>query len=287
MITFVEFPRWSPDGSKMIFSADSTDTSRKNIWILAFDGSNLTRLTDQSDFDGYGYGDLPAARHPDWQGDNKIVFSVRDRDIWTMNADGSGKTAIGIQTAMKLEIGSESVSTYNAAWSPDGSQIAFHQGSSSEEHVWVAGPGWSNLTQISNTIDDFNWANYPSWSPDGTKLCFSVRTGNNSGSSKTQIYMANSDGTGDMVRIFDAEADDSYYCTWDPTTASDKMAYDDNNSKIYVVNNSTGDGKVELEHTGSGLDWRPDGSRILATGGGGLYSIKPDGSDKIIHIPVN
>ena len=75
-------PTWSPDGKRIAFS--SNRDGNLEIYVMNADGSQQTRLTNNSSFDDY----------PAWSPDGKrIAFtSYRDRkyEIYVMNADGSG-----------------------------------------------------------------------------------------------------------------------------------------------------------------------------------------------------
>lgn len=79
----------SPDGKKMLFSADPPDKKNREIFVINSDGTNLKRLTDNDVFD----------TSPSWSPDGKkIVFSrteYKDKerviDIWIMDANGSNE----------------------------------------------------------------------------------------------------------------------------------------------------------------------------------------------------
>src|SRR6185295_7840670 len=79
------------------------------IYIMNLDNSEVTRLTNNSVYDG----------EPAWSPDGtKIAFtSTRDgnSDIYVMNADGSEQTRLTHASANDGE----------ATWSPDGTRIAF------------------------------------------------------------------------------------------------------------------------------------------------------------------
>ncbi len=72
---------WSPDGQRLVFSNGHA------ILIMNADGSGVTPLT----------GDLPDAADPAWSPDGaRIAFTSSlngRREVWVMNADGSGLVA--------------------------------------------------------------------------------------------------------------------------------------------------------------------------------------------------
>jgi Tol biopolymer transport system component len=99
-------PRWSPDGTKIIFSStralDGSDApnmnSTENIWIMNADGTGITPLTTLTNADN---------TNPVWSPDGtKIAFdsprmpdgsdaAITDgHNIWIMNADGTGAKCV-------------------------------------------------------------------------------------------------------------------------------------------------------------------------------------------------
>jgi Tol biopolymer transport system component len=93
-------PSWSPDGSRLAFASNRDDPDpssqrcsttiecRYEIYTMNADGSNRTRITNDSAFDV----------SPVWSPDGtKIAFASRrdgNFDIYSMNADGSGQTQL-------------------------------------------------------------------------------------------------------------------------------------------------------------------------------------------------
>jgi Tol biopolymer transport system component len=123
---YVEYPAWSPDGTRIAFMAQEPGATGNdpdyNIFVMDADGSNLHRLTTAPGEDGW----------PTWSPDgSRIVFaSARDdcsisdapdcrttgdvgpwEDVWITNADGSN------QHRLTPEFGRF------FAWSPDGRAI--------------------------------------------------------------------------------------------------------------------------------------------------------------------
>jgi Tol biopolymer transport system component len=112
-------PAWSPDGKLIAFVSDR-DGNEEIYTMNAADGSNPTRLTNNTDSDSA----------PAWSPDGKLIAFTSDRaqvpggqpgptGIWTMNPDGSGVTLVSLPSLAGFS------NNGSAAWSPDGSSLAF------------------------------------------------------------------------------------------------------------------------------------------------------------------
>ena len=101
-----DHPRWSPNGTKILFHGDrdNPEIGAQDIYLMNADGTGQTRLTtDAAD-------DCNAVWSPDG---NKIVFqSLRNGiyyQVYTMNADGTGQ--INLSNGMAAD--------YQSSWSPE------------------------------------------------------------------------------------------------------------------------------------------------------------------------
>ena len=89
------------------------------------------------------------------------------------------------------------------SWSPDGKKIAFHSKRDGNYEIYTMDADGSNQTRITynagvvqpsedegrERFQPGSWDQYPSWSPDGTRIAFtSDRDGND------EIYIMNADG---------------------------------------------------------------------------------------------
>jgi dipeptidyl aminopeptidase/acylaminoacyl peptidase len=90
-------PAWSPDGTKIAFNRDG------DIWTTRSDGTDQVNLTNSSS------PELEPAWSPDGSTIAFSTFVQLDQQIWTMNADGTGRRSV--------------ISGAEPTWSPDGREI--------------------------------------------------------------------------------------------------------------------------------------------------------------------
>ena len=166
-------PVWSPDGSQIAFASDR-DALGSNIWIVPAAGGTPVKITQLG------------GTAPDWSADGaKIAFGTYRNgttDIWVINADGTGETAITNTTdAWESE----------PVWSPDRTKIAYTSARSGEtSQIWVMNADGSNPVQLTGLTNSGPSVS-PAWSPDGTQIAFgSFRDGTQ------DLYVMNADGTG-------------------------------------------------------------------------------------------
>jgi TolB protein len=162
------YPAWSPDGGRMAY------VMMPGIWV-ELTGTPFTRcerlfVSDVSYTSAVALtpgGDTQCATTPAWSPDgSRIVFSEaqvrgggRDEltgfslfpsNLFSINADGSGLTAL------TASVGDD----YAPAWSPDGSRLAFTSTRDGRAQIYVMSADGTGTTNISaNDYDD----SYPSW----------------------------------------------------------------------------------------------------------------------------
>lgn len=175
-------PLWSPDGTEIVYV--SYATANPSIRIMDSDGSN-TRQLDRPRLTSIDYR---YDKDPNWSPDGtEILFiSQRDRpgnwDIWVVKSYLHNPTSLTEQKrASKTRLYTD-VSAYsytNPTWSPNGTEIAFTSGSSGAGNsvISVMDADGSNKVQLYPEEEVILFKGYFSdlgWSPDGSKLIFSV-----------------------------------------------------------------------------------------------------------------
>lgn len=95
-------PAWSPDGQRIVFVR--RESEQEILYTIKPDSSDETRLTT---------GSLPQ-----WSPDSRVVTFTREKNVYRINADGSGETEI-------IVLPERTNDTITYKWSPDSQKIAY------------------------------------------------------------------------------------------------------------------------------------------------------------------
>jgi Tol biopolymer transport system component len=177
------YPVWQPGGAKIAF----LNQSNQQAYLMNSDGSNVTQLTST--------GDQVTSWSP--QGD-KLLSKVFDSNslpqIFKMNSGGTGRTQLTFGPPLYTGWGAN----WDAAWSPDGTRIAFTTDRDSTignncYEIYVMNADGSNPTPLRPQPPCvLNWSAWePAWSPDGSKIAYAADV-----SATVAIFVMNADGSG-------------------------------------------------------------------------------------------
>ncbi len=281
---------WAPDGARIAYTRWDTGSEGNpgELWVANADGSDAVAVTTGSATDWI----------PDWSPDGAWIAYTAERespattpltmgalpepgrapggvaggdggsDLWLVRPDGTEPHAV---TSMP---GGE----YLAAWSPDGTRIAFgNQVDAGSGDLYVLDVESGNVTPLVDRAG-FDWA--PAWSPDGSTIAFE-----SDADGSFDIWSVRTDGT-DLRRLTDDGGAENMP-VWSPDGA-----------RIAFVSDTTGDGEIwsmardgtdqrnltESPSTGDGywgLDWAADGTIVYATSG-----TAPASTDSLVRLDL-
>jgi len=160
-------PAWSPDHSKIVFSANNT------IFIMNADGTGIRQLGISND------------RFASFNADgSKVVFahatSKGDSDIFTVNVDGTNRQLLLRMGGVALE---------DPRISPDGTKLAVQATRRNDSDILVVDLATGRRTVVAG--GEFR-ETVPAWSPDSKRLAYLTGLRNKG----LCIEVVNADGTG-------------------------------------------------------------------------------------------
>ena len=141
------WPTWSPDGKKIAFIADMP----RQLFLMGADGRNLERLR----------WNIPLRARPAWHLDGQKIAFTKFDEITVLDIETKAETRVlfhGWDNGFR-----------DAAWSPDGKQIAFTIKHDRQQNIYVINADGRGLRRLT---DDLVGDYAPAWSPDGRKIAF-------------------------------------------------------------------------------------------------------------------
>ncbi len=257
-MSFAQTPTLRSNG-KIAFT--SSRDGNPEIYVMNTDGTNQVRLTNNSIVDD----------HPTWSPDGRMIAFLSQRPtgeccaIFTMNADGTGKTEI--TPVIYQPPNNLGWDYWSISWSPDGRELAFQDQTATGEYgIHIVKSDGSNRRFLSNSTRGIQ----PAWSPDGSKILFSR---NPPGVFfYNWLFTIKPDGT-DLQALPTQAAYVDTAPTWSPT--GDRIVFqgwDWANWEDLVVANADGTNRQTFAYGCNdgpicgGVnfpDWSPDGNQIV------------------------
>ncbi|TGC09498.1 TolB family protein [Methanolobus halotolerans] len=226
-------PSWSPDGEKLVFAFDQA------IWSMNSDGSGRKKLYDNLAWEGDPVFNRNGSKIY-YATESKKAYSSRYISIHVMDANGGN--------VLKL---TETADARSPSVSPDGTRVAYISRLAGNYDVWIMDIDGTNSKRIT---DSPGHESSPSWSPDGSKLIYSL---------DGDILVQNTDGINPIVLTSNS------YDNIDPAYSPDgsMIVFSSDQSGDYDLWLMGADGKGFTMLTSAASDerapaWSPDGSKI-------------------------
>lgn len=282
---------FSPTGDRLALWSGSTANAHGAFdWTLALMDARTRAVSTPITA---GVPDAPVPNGPlEWSSDGQRILAPA-------LVDGLPVVLIADLSTGRFErVGSSDMDVSVAAWSPDGTRLAYvaERRFSDDWGLWLAGPGGDDATQLrldfptgvgvtgDGSVAGATGVAYPvEWSPDSTKLLI---TGVSQQGTTTDFVVGVADGS---ITALTPSTVDPVLSAWSPDGSRIAfLSFDKarNADDLYDIG-SDGSNLQHLASNGCGfLAWAPDGSRILFDTGScdrspmvAVRSVQADGSD--------
>lgn len=256
-MAYANYPSWSPDGKKIVFSS-----SAGLYFISNGNKKDVTKIIDTPNFE----------IHPNWSPDgSKIAFISQSvdnpslYDLMVVNVDGTSLVTLASSLG---EI--DYFSSFS--WSPDGKKLTFSSPIGESREIVTINADGTGLTQVTNlSAPPYSPPTQPSWSPDGKKIAFVT----------FDLLVINSDGSG-LAKLVDKETHNFSALDAPQWSPNGKYIACHNGDNIILVSSANGQiTTITGEYSISSYSWSPQGDELA------YFVHNGDGTLNIEKINVN
>ncbi|WP_333188004.1 DPP IV N-terminal domain-containing protein [Microcoleus sp. B3-D7] len=213
--------------------------------------------------------------------DGQQVAFVKDKNIYKMNADGSGMTKITKSPGEYISGGSQLV------WSPDRTKIAFMFGAYPQQQIYTIHAEGTNLKNLTNNPQNEVYNVKIFWSPDSSRIAYYYNKPGDSSGEQQDIYLL--DINRGTAKNLTQQPRNYNEISWSPDGKFIAfVAGEFNNQKLYTINadgNQLNQLATRLKPSEiSELAWSSDSQQIafifneIQGDKSNLYVINRDGS---------
>lgn len=184
---------FSPDGQKIVYVRE--DGSDSELWIMNVNGTNQTRITNNSIDDTSPEYSPNGSRFVYTAG--PVDRTARFPEIYTINVDGTNR--VWVTSNSLIELGPE--------YSPSGTKIVYEAGSPTTDYeIYTINPNGTSRLALTNTKTQDG---APTYSPDGKRIAYQ----NGEGGNARIMKIPSGGGTPRQVTTL---VDTSFHMSWGP-----------------------------------------------------------------------
>lgn len=207
----------SPSGTKIAYILYNNITNGRHIAVMNTDGTESTIIYTNNN----NLYDNPVTWSPDGA---KIAFTEAG-GIFTINADGSGKTLVTSEG-------------HTPSWSPDGQSIVFESRDDTDSNVAIVSVDGTNRRLVTNFTNNDLWFGPASWSSQNL-IVLTYSDLDDAG-----IYQINPDGTR-LIKLVDGKQP-----SWNPD--GNAIVYEAVNTEYATISIREANGTISNVYTRTG-----------------------------------